>query len=160
MTANDIHEICKHNGGFTIHYNATYKLIGTKVKIGNREYKITGNDIILLNHLLRWQITKNPDDDNGCFEANETIAKALNISLNTILDSCKKLKALELIKPKHLKGRLCRMYVNCDRLAELLNLVPTYKAGYEHILDTIDKKQSKKRGFRKQQDDDEEESPF
>jgi hypothetical protein len=38
--------------------------------------------------------------------------------------------------------------------------VPTYKAGYEHILDTIDKKQSKKKGFGKHQDDVEEECPF
>jgi hypothetical protein len=158
MTANELHESLKHNGGFTKHYNKTNMLIGTKITINDRPYKITANDLLLLNYLIGWQIT---DDGslNGCYEANATIASRLNISINTLLDSYRKLKALNLISAQQVNGKLCRMFVDCDRLAELLNLVPTYKAGYEHILDTIDKKQSKKKGFGKQQDDDEE-CPF
>lgn len=97
--------------GFMRSYFALHAMIGNYVTVHNRDYKITSYDVLVLEYLIDYQknsIRKVPTDTK--------IAETLNISVNTLGDTLKKMRTLKIITAKTINNTYVRLYVDYDVL--------------------------------------------
>jgi hypothetical protein len=97
--------------GFMRSYFALHAMIGNYVTVHNRDYKITSYDVLVLEYLIDYQknsIRKVPTDTK--------IAETLNISVNTLGDTLKKMRTLKIITAKTINNTYIRLYVDYDVL--------------------------------------------